>query len=380
MLGVSVGAFALLVVLSVFNGFESLIKSMYNEVDADLVITSVDHKFFKAKAVDLTELNEIAPWNSIVQVCQEKVLLQNDGKEQIGWIKGVHVEPSDADLNVEKHLFKGQSFRNFYDDNWFVVGQSLAYHLGLNVNQSEAVRAFVPNLDAKRNSIGEHSFYEKYMYLSGIYTIQSDYDASYAITNLNSVQNFINRKGLLSSIELRVDDSLVEMTTIQEHLKELLGPDFLVRNRFEQQAFLYKILQTEKWAIFLILSFILLIATFNIVASISMIILEKRKDILSLWAMGASEKIIKRVFFFEGFLISLLGAIFGLSVGLALCYAQQKFGFFALGQQGDFIVNSYPVEVQFVDVLLILTTVLAIGTLVTLIPIRFIGKKIIHFS
>ena len=377
LLGVAIGTLALVVVLSVFNGFESLIKSMYQEVNSDFVIRSTHSKSFNAKDLNIEGLKAIAPWSSIQEVYEEKVLLRNDDKEHIAKLKGVSIWPSTDSLIIEKHIFKGNSFRNYSSDNWAIVGQSLAYTLSLSVHQTNPLKVFVPNPVAKVNSLNDEVFLQKNLFVSGVYSIQSEYDASYLITSLKGIREYLNKEGFLTSVELNSDENL---EGIQKDIESLLGDEFTIENRFQQQEFLYKVLQTEKWAIFFILAFILLIATFNIVASVIMIVLEKRKDISSLWAMGTPVKTIQKIFFYEGFLITFFGGSLGLLVGVVLCFAQQEYGFIKLGEQGSFIVNTYPVEVQWADVGLIMLTVMSIGILVTSIPVSFIKRKFIQSS
>jgi len=379
LLGVAIGTLALVVVLSVFNGFESLIKSMYQEVNSDFVIHSSRSKSFNVKDFNLKELKAIAPWSSILEVYEEKVLLRNNDEEHIAKLRGVSIWPSNDSLNIEKHIFKGNSFRDYSSDNWAIVGQSLSYTLSLSLHQTNPLKVFVPNPEAKPNSLNDGIFLQKNLFISGLFSVQSEYDASYLITSLNGVQEYLNKEDFLTSIELElISDENIE--SIQNDIEILLGTEFTVENRFQQQEFLYKVLQTEKWAIFFILAFILLIATFNIVASVIMIVLEKRKDISSLWAMGASVKTIQKIFFYEGFLITFFGGSLGLLVGVVLCFVQQEYGFIKLGEQGSFIINAYPVEIQWTDVGLIMLTVMSIGILVTSIPVYFIKRKFIQSS
>ena len=376
-LGVAVGTLALVVVLSVFNGFESLIKSMYHPVSADFVVSPVNSKDFSSNAINFDELKAIAPWTSIQEVYEEKVLLRFDEREQLAKLRGVKQWPSQDSLSIEKHIFKGRSFRDYKDHQRAIVGQSLAYTLSVSVDQlAKPLKVFVPNVKAKANSLKERPFVETSLYVSGIYSVQAAYDASYVLTSLEGVQQFLDKPEMLSSLEL----NLADVDGVQEALQEFFGADFEVKNRFQQQEFLYKVLQTEKWAIFFILAFILLIATFNIVASVIMIVLEKRRDISSLWAMGTPEITIQKIFFYEGLLITFFGGGLGLLLGVGLCLAQQKFGFIQLGAQGSFIVNTYPVEVQMPDVFLIMFTVMAIGMLITYIPVRLLKRKFIEVS
>lgn len=377
-LGVAVGTLALVVVLSVFNGFESLIKSMYHEVNADFVVRSVASKSFGSSSYDLEELKALAPWESIQEVCEEKVLLRFEDQEQIAKLKGVQQWPSSDSLRIEKHIFKGRSFRGNQRQDLAIVGQALAHTLSIPVDQYYMpLRVYVPNVSAKIGSL-ERPFTEGSWFVSGIYSVQANHDASYVLCSLSSVQDFLGKQQQVTSLEFQAKDANAE--NLQEALQTYFGSDFEVKNRYQQQAFLYKVLKTEKWAIFFILSFILLIATFTIVASVIMIVLEKRKDISSLWAMGTPEHTIQRIFFYEGLLITFFGGAIGLFFGVVLCLLQQKFGFLKIGAQGSFVINNYPVEVQTADVLLIMLTVLSLGMLITWIPVRLLKRKFIQGS
>jgi lipoprotein-releasing system permease protein len=379
-LGVAVGTMALIVVLSVFNGFESLVKSMYNEIDPELQITAKKSKSFEFDDSRLAEIKALTNWTSLVKVYEEKVLIKTKESEQIARMKGVEVWPDTAVLQIETHLIAGNSFRDYDDENWVLMGHGLAYTLAVTAQDLlNPIVLNVPNASSKATVFSDKLFLKTTMNVSGIFAVQADYDASYIIMDLGKVQDFLDRRGAITSLDLYLEDD-EEMEHVQEQLVLLFGDSFEVKNQFQQQEFLYKVLRTEKKAIFLILSFILLIAAFNIVASVIMIVLEKRKDIGTLWAMGAPERMIQKVFFYEGLLISSLGGILGLVLGISLCYAQQKFGLLSLGNQGSFIVNAYPVELQMLDVLLVLTTVLSIGIFITYIPVRLLQRKFIQKS
>lgn len=374
-LGVAVGTLALVVVLSVFNGFETLIKSMYQEVNPDFEVTSVVSKSFTLTDSDFEELKSLAPWDDVEQVYQEKVLLRVANKEQIALLKGVHLWPANSSKSIKSHIIKGSSYTDLDTDNWAVIGQSLAYTLSASVN--EVLKIFVPNQKANATINNSQAFKEKQFMLAGIYAVQAEYDAAYILADLGVVQDFLDKPLALTSLAFSIAGSH-DLSELKQSLQMHFGSDFEVKNRFEQQEFLYKVLQTEKWAIFFILAFILLIATFTIVASVVMIVLEKRKDISSLWALGTPVKTIQKIFFYEGLLITIFGGGLGLVLGVSVCLLQQHFGFIQLGSQGSFIVNSYPVEVHYKDVILIVCTVLSLGILITFIPVRLLKQKFIQ--
>ena len=374
-LGVAVGTLALVVVLSVFNGFETLIKSMYQEVNPDFEVTSAVSKSFTLTDGDFEELKSLAPWDAVEQVYQEKVLLRVANKEQIALLKGVNLWPANSSKSIKSHIIKGSSYTDLDTDNWAVIGQSLAYTLSASVN--EVLKIFVPNQKANATINNSQAFKEKQFMLAGIYAVQAEYDAAYILADLGVVQDFLDKPLALTSLAFSIAGSH-DLSEVKQSLQMHFGSDFEVKNRFEQQEFLYKVLQTEKWAIFFILAFILLIATFTIVASVVMIVLEKRKDISSLWALGAPVKTIQKIFFYEGLLITIFGGGLGLVLGVSVCLLQQHFGFIQLGSQGSFIVNSYPVEVHYKDVVLIVCTVLSLGILITFIPVRLLKQKFIQ--
>ena len=374
-LGVAVGTLALIVVLSVFNGFETLIKSMYQEVNPDFEVTSAVSKSFTLSDGDFEELKSLAPWDAVEQVYQEKVLLMVANKEQIALLKGVHLWPANSSKSIKNYIIKGSSYTDLDTDNWAVIGQSLAYTLSASVN--EVLKIFVPNQKANATINNSQSFKEKQFMLAGIYAVQAEYDAAYILADLGVVQDFLDKPLALTSLAFSIAGSH-DLSEVKQLLQMHFGSDFEVKNRFEQQEFLYKVLQTEKWAIFFILAFILLISTFTIVASVVMIVLEKRKDISSLWALGAPVKTIQKIFFYEGLLITIFGGGLGLVIGVSVCLLQQHFGFIQLGSQGSFIVNSYPVEVHYKDVILIVCTVLSLGILITFIPVRLLKQKFIQ--
>ncbi len=376
-LGVAIGTLSLVVVLSVFNGFESLIKSMYSNIHSDIEVSPIQGKSFALDAEDLDQLSALAAWQHIVGCYSEKVLLRVGDKEQIAKILGVRdfIHASDS-LPIERSIFNGTTFRADTSSRWAIIGQPLAFILSAKPFK-DVIEAYIPNAQAKPNVINQDAFIKTDFGLSGLYAIQTEFDNEYLVTRLELVQEFMQQDNQLTSLQLHIDEG-ADISLLQQQIKEVLGANFRVKNKYQQQEFLYKVLQTEKWAIFFILSFILLIATFNIVASVVMIVLEKRKDIKSLWVLGMRKEKLQNIFFYEGFLISSLGGSIGLIIGVVLCLIQQEFGVIKLGAQGAFVVDAYPIELQFKDVLLTLATVLGIGTLVTYIPVYILKRRILN--
>lgn len=370
MLGVAVGTAALVIVLSVFNGFENLVLSLYNAFDPAIKITAVEGKVFEADEVT-PFLEEKALLYS--EVLEEKVLLKYEEKEYIANLKGVDVNYKKLN-SVDSMLVSGDYFEGYAAENTAVVGQGVAYYLSMGLgDRMNPLNVFVPNRSAKHLLRAETAFSQKTLLPVGVFAIQAEFDANYVITSLDFVRELLDRELEVSAIEVACSES--EMEALQLELQALLGESFQVHNRYQQHAFLYKILQSEKLAVFLILTFILIIATFNIVGALSMLIIDKKQDIATLSNIGASKKSIQEIFFLEGFLSTGVGALVGTVLGLLICWAQIQFAFISMGE-GSFVIEAYPVSVQLLDVFTVLLTVLSIGALASWVPAWQLGKRL----
>lgn len=368
-IGVAVGTAALLIVLSVFNGFEHLILSLYNAFDPAIKITAVEGKVFEADEVTalLDDKNLLYS-----EVLEEKVLLKYKDKEYIAKLKGVDTNYKKLN-SVDSMLVSGEYFDRFKSENTAVIGQGVSYYLSMGLgDRMNPLNVFVPNRSKKHLLMPETAFSQKALFPVGVFAVQAEFDAQYVITSLDFVRGLLNRKSEVSAIELSCSD--LEMEALQGELQSLLGEGYRVQNRYQQHAFLYKILQSEKLAVFLILTFILIIATFNIVGALSMLMIDKKDDIETLSYLGASKKSIQKVFFFEGFLSTGAGAVLGTTLGLLVCWAQIQFEFISMGE-GSFVIDTYPVVIQLSDVLAVMLTVLSVGALASCIPSWQLGRR-----
>ena len=372
MIGVAIGTAALIIVLSVFNGFGDLILSLYNSFDPSIKISVAEGKtssFESAKQY----LND----NEILysQTLEEKVLLRYQDKEYIATLKGVD-ENFKTLTSVDSMLAAGEYFDAYSKKNTAIIGQGVAYYLSLGIgNIFEPLQVYVPNREKKSLLNPSTAFLQSSIVPVGVFSIQADFDAEYVLTSLDFVQEVLNRPGEASYIEINCSEQ--EMLVLQTQLQEYLGSDFVVNNRFQQHAFLYKILNSEKLIVFLILSFILVIATFNIIGSLTMLMIDKKNDIKMLSNLGANARIIRNIFFLEGLLTTLVGSVIGLVLGIAVCWLQLKFGFLRMGQ-GSFVVDYYPVAIRWQDVLIVLATVSGIGVVASWIPSMYISKKVLE--
>ena len=371
--GVSIGTAALILVLSVFNGFEDLVLSMYNSFDPHLKITSTEAKTFKpteAKTLLLT-FEEI---ETSALVLEEKVLLKYQEKEYIATAKGVSEEYLEL-TNFSSLLVDGEYINGFESNNVAVVGRGVAYYLSMGIGSMfEQLSVFIPNRNSTTLLNPSTAFEQSAVLPVGVFGVQAEVDAAYIITPLLFIQQLSDRKNQVSSIEIKLKDE-GKMIVLQERLQKALGPNYMIKNRLQQQQFLYKILNTEKLAVFLILTFIMIIATFNIIGSLSMLIMDKKKDIATLRSLGCTVKDIQSLFFKKSMLTIILGTGIGLFIGLGLAFLQQNFGLISMGG-GSFVINIYPIAIAFKDVVLVSITVFIIGVLASWYPAKLLGRKL----
>ena len=371
--GVAIGTMALIVILSVFNGFDSLVHSLFNSFNPDLKITIKEGKRFSAELPSLTELKQVEGVLYIAEVVEENALLKYGNKQYIATIKGVSsdfIYMSGIDSMIVDGDFVLQQGNNEYA----IVGQGIAMKLAIGLTFVNPIIIYVPKRTASVSMNPERAFNRKYIFPSGIFAIQQDFDSKYLIVPIEFARKLLDFTSEVSSLELKLYPSS-DPLAVQEDVKKIMGNDFFVKNRYEQEELLYRIMKTEKWAIFFILTFILIVASFNIIGSLTMLIIEKKKDISIIRSMGADLNHIRKIFLYEGWLISILGALIGLVIGVLICWLQQNFGLIRLQGSGSFVIDSYPVKMVLSDFLMVFLTVLAIGYFAAWYPVRYITRK-----
>lgn len=374
-IGVTVGTMALIVVLSVFNGFEDLVKSLFNTFNPDLMISPKEGKTFIQLPGMTEEIRKIAGVASYTEVVEENALLKNKSEQYIVTLKGV----SDDFLvqnPLDTMLVDGNLVLNNGNVDFTIMGYLVAYHLGIRINDfANPLHVYVPKRTKKGLGTLDQSFNSETIVPSAVFSVQQEIDTKYVIVPIAFARKLLDYENELTSVDIRLAQGADE-DEIQKKIQGIIGNEFHVKNRFQQQELLYKIMKSEKWAIFFILSFILIIATFNVIGSLSMLILDKRKDIGVLYSMGAAEKRIKRIFRTEGLLIILIGTVAGLFIGFLLCAIQIKFGLIKLGSDaGAFIIPHYPVKMKILDFIAVFGIVFIIGTISSYIPVNQISKK-----
>jgi len=371
MLGVFIGSAALIIILSVFNGLEEVILSLYNNITPELKIEPRYGKTFDPSAAYFTQLKHRPDLLSYTQVLQEKALVKYGDRPFIATIKGV----SDDFLKnpkIDSTIINGSFTLKVNGQYMAVIGNTVQTSLGVNVHDPlTGLQVYAPNRRNINSINPADEFTVKNIYPSGVFSIQQDFD-NMIFTPIEFTRELLDEPVNVSAIELNFKSG-TKILNAQDEIKKQLGPKFTVQNRYEQNTLLYKILHTEKWAIFAILTFVLIIAIFNIIGSLTMLVIDKRKDIAILSSLGASPKLIQGIFFFEGMMISAFGCVMGILAGLVFCLLQKQFGFISMGS-GLTVVNAYPVAFKWTDFILVLLTVNAIAVIASGISARLSVK------
>ena len=369
--GIAIGTAALVLVLSVFNGFENLVLDMYNVFDPHIKITSAEGKnFHNKKIIDLLLLEEEI--NVFSSVLEEKVLVEYNKKQYLATIKGVDTNYNKL-TNFDSILVNGDYIDNFQKTNVAVVGRGVAYYLSMNIGSFfENMTIYLPNRNSKNMLKIENAFVSSSIFPVGIFGVQQEIDSKYIITPISFVQNLIQKQQYVSAIEINLKEKS-KMLDFQKMLSEELGEKYLIKNQYQQQDFLFKILNTERLVVLLILIFIMIISAFNIISSLAVLIIDKKKDIDQLNNLGLDKQSIRKVFTYKSMLGVLSGSFFGLLFGFSLAYLQQEFGFVKMGE-GSFVIDAYPVKILLKDLIFIQIIVLLIGFVASLLTSRLMLK------
>lgn len=378
--GVALATLALVCTLSVFNGFQELVATFFTAFDPELKITVAEGKVFDVHDERIARVRALPGIEVFTEALEENAMLQYKDKQAMVVIKGV--EDNFEDLTAIDSILYGRGEFKLHDEvvDYGVMGMQLVSVLGSGIAFVDPVEVYAPKRGEKVNMANPSgSFTKDYLFSPGVVFAvnQQKYDASYVITSLDFARRLFGYETEVSSIELKLKPEQ-DVENVKNEIKQIVGDDFIVLDRYEQQADVFRIMEIEKFISYFFLTFILVIACFNVIGSLSMLIIDKKQDVQTLRNLGASDRLIVRIFLFEGRLISLLGAMIGIVLGLLLCFIQQKFGIISLGSVADsFIVNAYPVNVHWQDVLLIFVTVLLVGFLAVWYPVRYLSRQLL---
>lgn len=371
--GVAVGTMALIIVLSVFNGLELLVTSIFNTFDPDLKITAAVGKTFVPDTTKLTLLENVNGVSCYSLTIEENVLLRYDDRQFIATIKGVDDNYASV-TSIDSAMWEGEfMLKSDKGRPHAVPGVGIAQYLGIRVNFITPLFIYVLRRSTESNLNPEDAYNKEYIFPSGIFEVEQTYDSKYIYVPLDFARRLIENEKGISSIEIKFTDN-AEASAVQKNVTKIFGEEFFVQNRFEQQELYYKVMRSERLAIFLILTLILIIASFNIIGSLTMLIIEKERDIEILKSLGANNTLIRRIFIFEGWLISIIGAIAGVILGFLVCWVQQTYGIIELPSE-SLIMKAYPVVMKLKDFIIVPATVLLIGYWAAWYPVRYLTKK-----
>ena len=365
MLGVFVGSAALIIILSVFNGFENIVLSMYNTFSPELRIEALKGKTFDPGNTYFLTLKNDKRIINYTEVLQEKALVRYGESQSIALVKGVSEGFMKNKSGLDSVISSGSFTLWSRGQDMAVIGYALQNFLSINLNNEfQSLDVYSPRKGALNSLNPADEFNVRSIYPSGVFAVQQEFDNT-MIVPIRFARELLGENKLVSYIEINAAKNVV-IDDFQTEIVESLGKEFLVKNRSQQNELLYKILNSEKWAIFLILTFVLIIAIFNIIGSLTMLVIDKRKDIAVLTSLGADKSLIRGIFFIEGMMISMLGCILGMFAGLIFILLQQQFGFIAMSGV-NLMIDTYPVGIKLSDFVLVFGTVLLVSVIASAI-------------
>lgn len=375
--GIFFGTAALIIILSAFNGFESIVGKLYASFDSDIRIQAVGSKYFVPDSLKMIRIQKLDQVKAMTDVIEENALFKYRTNQNIGTIKAF--EPIFIkSTGIDTMLVAGNDTLHQDSTDYAILGGGIANKLNIHgFDAIHPIQVFFPKKGVEISSLNPgNSLAEKNIRIGGIFSIQQDFDNRYVLAPILFARQLLDEPKAVTSIEIILKDK-DRVATVQADIQHILGPGFLVLDRYQQHPSLYKVMHVEKAAVYLVLSLILLIATFNLVGALLMLALEKQKDMAILLSMGATGKVVQRVIAFEGLLLSVSGAVLGMVVGGIICWLQMKYGFVKLGGDNTtFVVNAYPIDLKAVDFILVFATVLLLGFLASWYPARMANRKI----
>lgn len=375
-IGLVVGTMALIVVLSVFNGFEDVIQSMYNTFNPDYVITAKKGKTFNLTTFPADKLSNIDGVIGLTEIVEEDALFKYGDKQHIARLKGVS-ENFTSLVSLDTLMVNGSFVLKEGNSNFAVVGAGVAWYLDIYPqNISKFLSVYVPKRGNSSSVSFGNAFNNMVVHPSGVFSVQQEFDEKYVLVPIGFVRELMDYSDEVTSVEIRLGED-ADVTGIKTEIEDLLGSEYVVLDRAEQNKSLFNLLKSEKLAIFFILVFILILLSFNMIGSLSILILEKSKDVGIMSVMGADRKLVRRIFMNEGLLISFVGSMAGLLLGFVILFLQQQYGLIQLGGgDGAFIISAYPVKLQLVDFVTVFITVMIIGFIATIYPVIYLVNRL----
>lgn len=380
MVGVAVATMALVVTLSVFNGFQDLVASLLTAFDPQIKVVPAEGKTAPADDPVLTEIRRMPQVDVATECVEDQALAVFNGRQAMVTVKGV--DDNFAELSHINDILYGDGSFSLHAANlqYGVPGIRLADDLGMTASWQGFMKIYAPRREGQLDMTNPtEGFVEDSLISPGVvFSVrQARYDRDHIITSISFARNLFGRQGMLSALEIRLKPGS-DLDAVKAEMKRIAGQKYRVLDRMEQQADTFRIMKVEKFIAYIFLTFILAVACFNIIGSLSMLIIDKKKDVITLRNMGADDRQITRVFLFEGRMISAIGAVGGILLGLLLCWLQQTYGLVALGSSsGSFVVDAYPVSVHPEDIIVVFITVIAVGFISVWYPVRYFARKLL---
>lgn len=374
MAGIVVGAMAIIIIVSVMNGFTQLIGVFYSDFDPDLKIIPAEGKMFDPAEIDVRKIKNISGVLSYAEVIEEVAMLKYGKQQYPATVKGVPPNYNQY-TNIEKLLTEGSYYFEKQNIDYAVVGQGVANYLNVGVSFLDPIEIFVPKKGKQFSLNPSRAMNHGYLYPAGIFSVLEEIDAEYILVSASYAKEIFESGNMVSAIEIDIDNT-VPVKEIQKQLQEISGERFHVKNKEQQHDLVFKTMKSEKWAVYFILIFILLLASGNMIGNLTMLYIDKKDDITILKSMGLSTQKIYRIFLYEGWIISLVGGIIGTLLGIFVCWLQIRFELIKLpGANGSFVISAYPVKIMLSDVILAFLAVLSIGFLASWYPVKFMSQK-----
>jgi len=377
-IGIMIGTIAFITILSVFNGFDYVVQSMYNSFYADFEVVPKEGKTIIVSDSLIQKMRSVEHVVDIAMIAEENALLVYDEKQTIGTVRGVS-DNYDEVTGIDTMIWDGEYILSKQNTPYAVVGRGIKYMLTMETDFFANLEIVIPRRTEKIYMDPNRALNTGIIRPAGFFQSQQEIENNYIIVPLSFAQSLFGYKNELSALEIKTDLPSTSVK-VQHILQQVAGDSLVVKNRIQQNELLYKTMKSEKWAIFFILVFILIVASFNVVGTLTMLIIEKKNDIQTLRYLGSSMNSIKRTFILEGLIISFIGAVSGLLIGSIICYLQQEYGIVKLRGAESFIIDAYPVKILLRDVLLVLVSVSAIGIIASWYPIRFITRRFLSLE
>ncbi|MBO6051598.1 MAG: ABC transporter permease [Bacteroidales bacterium] len=376
MVGIMVSSAALIIVLSVFNGMEGLVRSSFNSFNPDYQILPKEGKVFATDTFPMAELQKLEGVQAVFEVVSDMTLMTYNEKQLLVSVKGVSPDYLHS-TGIDSLLIDGNARLQYSEGPAAVMGAIAAGNIQLNMHSPEQLKVYYPKRLLKNLSDPARAFNIDYVIPAGVFASYTEYDEKYVFVPLAFARSIMNYENEVTSIELKLKNPK-EYAKIRASIENVLAGNYILKDKYQQEESLYKTMKSEKLMVFVILAFILVVAGFNMIGTLSMLIIEKKDDLSVLYAMGARKSLVRKIFMVQGGFISLLGGMAGLFIGLLVCFLQMKFHIVGLGDgSSGYLINYYPVQLEWLDFVMVLFTILIISVITSYIPIRYMKNIVV---